>query len=410
MIEGITSYGLLIFIALVIIISYLFNIVSKKLRIPSVLLLIFSGIIFNEAITSRNLPAADFDIMPLLQILGVLGLIMIVLEAALDLKLEKSKKSLITRSFSIATLLLIFTSLVTAFIINMSFEIEGGFGVSLLYAIPLSIMSSAIIIPSVEHLEEHKREFMVYESTFSDIMGIIFFYFMIDLLSSEHSATSVVFSSALNIVLTIVIAVVVTYGIVYAFHKVLSHINYFLVFALLILFYAVGKQFHLSSLIIILVFGLIVNNKDIFFVGKFKNVIDRATHINIVKNLKVFTEQTAFLVRTFFFFFFGMTITTSSLLNLEMYQITGLLLLTLYIIRFINLNVFLKYKVMPKLFIAPRGLITVLLFFSIPKDLLRETFEKDIVFLLIIATNLIMMAALMLYKGEIKDIEYRNEK
>jgi hypothetical protein len=43
----------------------------------------------------------------------------------------------------------------------------------LLFSIPLSILSSAIILPSIEDLDEDKREFMIYESTFSDIVGII---------------------------------------------------------------------------------------------------------------------------------------------------------------------------------------------------------------------------------------------
>ena len=37
---------------------------------------------------------------------------------------------------------------------------------ALLYATPLSILSSAIIIPSVSGLSEAKKEFHVYESTF----------------------------------------------------------------------------------------------------------------------------------------------------------------------------------------------------------------------------------------------------
>ena len=48
--------------------------------------------------------------------------------------------------------------------------------VSLLITIPLSILSSAILLPSIDSIEENKREFLIYESTFSDIVGIIVFY------------------------------------------------------------------------------------------------------------------------------------------------------------------------------------------------------------------------------------------
>ena len=49
---------------------------------------------------------------------------------------------------------------------------------AIVYATPLSILSSAIIIPSVGNLTQEKKEFHVYESTFSDILGIMQFYFL----------------------------------------------------------------------------------------------------------------------------------------------------------------------------------------------------------------------------------------
>lgn len=45
-----------------------------------------------------------------------------------------------------------------------------------LYAAPLSFLSSAIIIPSVSGLSNNKKDFHIYESTFSDILGIMMFY------------------------------------------------------------------------------------------------------------------------------------------------------------------------------------------------------------------------------------------
>ena len=53
---------------------------------------------------------------------------------------------------------------------------------ALVYALPLSIMSSAIIIPSVANLSNYKKEFLIYESTFSDILGIMVFYMIIEIL------------------------------------------------------------------------------------------------------------------------------------------------------------------------------------------------------------------------------------
>ena len=41
--------------------------------------------------------------------------------------------------------------------------------------IPLSVISSAIAIPSARNLSQSLREFVTYESSLSDIFGVIFF-------------------------------------------------------------------------------------------------------------------------------------------------------------------------------------------------------------------------------------------
>ena len=57
---------------------------------------------------------------------------------------------------------------------------------ALLHTIPLSILSSAIILPSIDNLDEDRREFMIYESTFSDIIGIVGFYSVLTMLDSSR--------------------------------------------------------------------------------------------------------------------------------------------------------------------------------------------------------------------------------
>ena len=174
--EYLNAYTETIGISLVIIISYFFSYISKKTKIPSVLLLIGLGIGINQLFKHLEINL-DAYIMEALEILGIVGLIMIVLEAALDLELKKDKKPLLIKSFLVAIIALVATSLAVAYLFN--YFIFDTFFQSLVYAIPLSILSSAIIIPSVSSLLGHKREFMIFESTFSDILGIMFFYFLL---------------------------------------------------------------------------------------------------------------------------------------------------------------------------------------------------------------------------------------
>ena len=67
-----------------------FNFISKKTKIPSVLLLIGLGIGIQAGLKQIGVDLGPL-IMEALELLGIVGLIMIVLEAALDLKLEKKK-------------------------------------------------------------------------------------------------------------------------------------------------------------------------------------------------------------------------------------------------------------------------------------------------------------------------------
>ena len=75
-----TNIYLLIFSSIVII-SYFFNSYSEKSGIPAVLMLISLGIVVGF------FKPWDESFYSLLKLLGTVGLILIVLEAALDLKL-----------------------------------------------------------------------------------------------------------------------------------------------------------------------------------------------------------------------------------------------------------------------------------------------------------------------------------
>jgi NhaP-type Na+/H+ or K+/H+ antiporter len=271
-----------------------------------------------------------------------------------------------------------------------------------IYATPISILSSAIIIPSVSGLEEHKKEFHVYESTFSDIMGIMMFYFLVGGLNPAEDAGVTGF--AINIVLTIVIALVASYAIILIFQRIKSQAKLFLLIAVLLFLYAIGKKMHLSSLIIILIFGLVIKNIKLFFPGKMKVFLDKDRIDQIYHELHIITLETAFVVRTFFFVIFGLTIVMASLLSFRVALISLLIIASIYAIRFLILRVFLGKDILPQLYIAPRGLITVLLFYAIPVEAQVENFESGILLFVIIATSLVMTWAMIKDKKKMGSI------
>lgn len=391
------AYNLIIVLACVIIFSHVFNFISKRTNIPSVILLILLGIVGKYAMDYYNFQQ-DNLIFGTLEVLGIIGLIMIVLEAAIDLKLSKEKWPIIWKSFLVALLSLVACSFGISLIINQFFR-EDPF-ISLVYAIPLSIMSSAIVIPSVTRLAKDKKEFMIYESTFSDILGIMFFYFLIQNAGAE-SADQVIYSVVGNIIITIVVSIIVSYGLVMLFQRLEGDVKLFMLISVLILLYAIGKQLHLSSLVVILTFGLVLNNNNLFFVGKLKEFINEKTINSILKDLHLVTRESAFVIRTFFFVVFGTTIELNALLDLENLAVGLGIVAFFFVVRFAFLKLFfLKKSILPEFFITPRGLITVLLFFSIPEELSSLTFNSDIILITIIVTSLVMTWGLIKFGKE----------
>ena len=395
----------------VLIFSFLFGEISKKTNVPSVLMLIILGIVMKIGldiyISSQGI---EVDIMealkPVLTVLGTVGLIMIVLEAALELELKREKVIPIAKAFTVALVGLLLSIWIAAIILN-KFIPGMDMTSAWIYATPLSILSSAIIIPSVTGLSQVKKEFHIYESTFSDILGIMVFYFLLGQLDPSVTEGAIVDTALAdvanedgshggflafgwNVIFTVIVSLIASYLIVLVFQNIKSHTKLFLLIAVLLLLYGVGKEQHLSALIIILIFGLLIANKDLFFRGFLNKWLNRKEAEHMYEGLHVITMETAFVVRTFFFVIFGLTIVLADLANLNVALISALILASIYVIRFILLRIFVGKDILPQLYIAPRGLITVLLFYAIPKKAEVAGFQPGILLFIIIATSLIM--------------------
>ena len=401
--QNVDPYILIMAASVIIILSFFFGEIAKRTNIPSVLLLIILGILGKFGLDAVELGNLDF--FPILQILGILGLIMIVLEAALELKLERDKFLPIGKSLLIAAVGLIVSTWVAAIILE--YYIDGMSGqIAWLYATPLSILSSAIIIPSVTGLKGAKREFHIYESTFSDILGIILFYFLLSQIpiTAPEDGLEVVeqhgspLEFLLNVLATVVASIAASYAIILIFQNIKSHVKLFLLIAVLLLLYSLGKTFHLSSLIIILTFGLTIANMRLFFRGRLKKWLNYKKALHIYEDLHVVTVETAFVVRTFFFVIFGVTISLASLYNVDVAIVSLLIILSIYLIRFVLLRIFIGPDIFPQLFVAPRGLITILLFYSIPQQVQVAGFEPGVLLFIIIGTSLIMTLAMVVDK------------
>jgi len=399
--------SILIILPVLIIFSYLFDILAIRTKFPSVILLVLTGIIARSISTYYGYNNFEF-LDNLVPVLGTIGLILIVLEAALELEIKKEKMDVIIKGFMAASIILI----INIILVSLFFQNIIGlpYPTSVIYAIPLSIISSAVAIPSASGLINKNREFVVYESTFSDILGIMLFYYSIR--QAEKGEALIGLEPILTLIgqifLIIVLSLAITYLLFQLIQRIEHHVKFFLILALLILAYEIGKDIlKLPSLVLIFIFGI--------FLGNFSNLIPERLK-KYVKTEKVgkddlhefnlLTAESTFLVRTFFFLFFGFSIPIESFIEFEPYIIGATVLLIMYGVRYFYLAVTNKdVESKPLLYFSPRGLITILLFLSIADYEIEKSsiIDEKVLLVIIIASMLIMIQGSITRKNQNKE-------
>ena len=118
----------------------------------------------------------------------------------------------------------------------------------------------------------------------------------------------------------------------------------------------------------------------------------------VLDDMKVITAESAFVVRTFFFIIFGWSVYLGSLLSWSVIGLGLLVLVVIYLVRALMLFIFNGANLNPQLFLAPRGLITILLFFAIPKELSPGTDFEGVLLFVILFSCVIMTWAMIVRK------------
>lgn len=383
---------MIIAICVLLVLAYAFDVSSSKTKIPSVVLLLGLGWTVKQIAQFIEIPIPDLT--PILPILGTVGLILIVLEGSLELELNKSKFILVGKTSVMALLPMLILSFGLGYALYYFGDID--FKIGLGNAIPLAIVSSAIAIPSVQNLSPFKREFVTYESSLSDIFGVIFFNFIT---LNAYIGSQSVGNFLLQLFIILIITAVSTLSLAFLLSKIKHSVKFVPIILMIVLIYAVSKEYHLPALIFILLFGLFLGNLDEIKQTTFIEKLQPEILKKEVHKFKELTGEIAFLIRSLFFLLFGYLIETAELLNTETIIWAIGITSGIFLLRLIFLLI-LKIQVMPILFIAPRGLITILLFLTIPVSQTTELVNKSLIIQVIILTALAMMFGLIFAKNE----------
>jgi Kef-type K+ transport system membrane component KefB len=388
------TLSILIVLPLLVIFSYLFDAIARKTKFPSVILLMFTGIII-RAITNLY-GFTDFAFLDkLIPVLGTVGLILIVLEGALELDIKREKLPVILKGFFAAALILILNIIAVSWAFENILNLEHK--TAIIFAIPLAIISSAVAIPSAAGLLNREKEFVVYESTFSDILGIMIFNYAIRQFESNQtliSAESIV-ALGLQIIGVIVVSLIITYLLFQLLQKIEHHVKFFLILALLVLVYAFGKFFHLPALVTIFIFGLFLSNVKALLPGFMQRYLDLNQTEKGLHEFHILTAESTFLVKTFFFLFFGFSISLVEFSSVTPFIYGVLIFGIMLLIRYLYfIATTFKIKPSPIVYMSPRGLISILLFLQIKEVTFINTAASIIdeqVLLVVILASMLMM-------------------
>lgn len=375
--------AIILAISILVLVGYLFDVTAPKTRIPTVILLLTLGIVLRQGAITFGLEIPDLS--GVLPILGTFGLILIVLEGALDLELDREKLPMVRKAFFVATVpVFVMTLLLGA---GLHYFLGYGVRVSLLNSVPFAIISSAIAIPTVSSMPDTFKAFVTYESSLSDIIGVIVFNFLV--LNEVYGwETFAIFGGQL--ITIIAISFLASALLSFMLSRIKHHIKFGPIIFLIILIYEIAKIYHLPSLIFIMAFGLFLGNLDLLkrfkFIERLKpEILSREAH-----KFREITGEAAFLIRVLFFIVFGFVMEFSEIVDMKTLPLALAVILAIFIIRAIQLKVS-KAPVFPLVFIAPRGLITILLFLSIPASLNIPEVNRSLIVQVIVLSALVMM-------------------
>ncbi|GAB2595576.1 cation:proton antiporter [Spirosoma areae] len=379
---------LIIVLSLSVLISYAFDLFSSRFKTPSVLLLLVLGMLTKQATDYAGVQVPYVN--AILPTLGTLGLILIVLEGGLDLELHADKLSLIRRTLLASLLSIVGGTLIMAGVLYLL--LNDSFYHCLIAALPFSIISSTITVQTVATLSVGQREFATYESAYASILGIMAYNF---LLLSRDSVLGAVWSFTRDTLVMALISLACCFLLLYLIGRINHRIKFLPIISVLFLVYALAEINHLSSLLLILIFGLFLNNTELFIRGRLSRVLKNDLFEKELDQLKNLTAEGAFVVRTFFFLILGYAATPRDLVDVDALIVSVLFGILIITWRWITLRLTYRGVSSPLLWIAPRGLITILLYLNIPEDLRLVGFREGIPILVVVLTSLVAMAGVL---------------
>jgi cell volume regulation protein A len=281
-----------------LLIAFAIEQVCRQRGIPSVIVLVLSGLLARPVLNYYGFEPDGIN--TLIPIVGAVGLVLIVLEGALDIDLRRDHLRVLATTSTTAILsitlciLLIYPFAVT--LLSLTFVH------ALLLATPFAVISSAVAISGSSVLNKDDQEFVVYESSISDILGVLLFF---ALLGSNGTFSGILLSLVGGGLISILLSIISAVVLVLLLLRTDSHIRFTPLLAGLFALYALGELLHFSPLIMVLMLGLLLNKPTVITRFKVFRHWVPADYSLTLSEFRTLVLELTFVVRGFFFVLLG---------------------------------------------------------------------------------------------------------
>lgn len=380
------TYPAILIASAILLLTFGVERLGRASGIPAVIMLIAIGLAAKPLLAFFGLTLDGLDLV--VPVIGAIGLVLIVLEGALDIELRRSRLKAAAGAFAMAASGFLVVSAALTGLVLLALPLAPL--EAMLLAVPFAVISSAVAIPSSGFLPQRAREFVVYESSLSDILGVLVFF---ALLNSDGTAAGVLLGLIGGGALSLLLALVFAVGLVLVLMRVDGHIRFIPLLAGLFGLYAAGKLLHLSPLILVLLFGLALNNPSLITRFRpFRGWMDD-TYEATLGEFKVLVMELTFAVRGFFFILLGYWTDPAELASPWAWLAAAVVLVVVFGSRRIMLRLGRVPLGDALTWIAPRGLITVLLFLGAREALPMPAFAGGAVMLVVLVSSAVIALA-----------------
>ena len=370
----------LLFASGLLLLAYFLGVAGRRYRLPSVVLLIASGMALRQLLDPMGVELKW--ITPVVPVLGTIGLILIVLEGALDLAVTRERVRLIAVSATSALLGFVVSMAAMATLLVSAFDLT--YADAILAAIPFSVISSAVAIPSAAGLAAEPREFVIYESSLSDIIGVLVFYAW---LNAEGSARDFAIDLFGGGAISLTVALLVAPAIFFFLNRIDGHVRFLPLIAGIVFLYAAGKALHLSPLVLVLGCGLLLNNPHLANWSRRLSAWRGDNYDQRLKEFKGLVAELTFAAKSFFFLLLGYWTNVERMASWTAWAVAATVFVVVFASRAVILRLLRQPDAAALTWIAPRGLITVLLFIAAADAGKLHEFSGGAVMLVVLATS-----------------------